>query len=203
MMRPALLIVLVGLVLSTPLQMPRAHARDGSLATQPIYRCLGPGGSTMFSGTPCSDDSLAQGTLPEVAAIGDRTPLHLCPLDPTELRARVGDAFLAHDINRLAGLMLWQGYGRHDAIARMQVLASAMRQGLLGIELGGKIMPPAPDVAPSGFFGAEASTAVPINATADADHSMPAPTHLRVSLDDGNELSFSIESDHGCWWLLP
>lgn len=202
-MRPALLIVLVGLVLSAPLQVPRANARDGSLAPQPIYRCLGPDGSTMFSGTPCSDDSLAQGALPEVAAIGDRTPLHLCPLDPAELRARVGDAFLAHDINRLAGLMLWQGYGRHDAIARMQVLTSAMRQGLLGVELSGKATPLAPDAAPSGFFGAEVSTAVPVNATANADNSTPAPTRLRISLDDGNELSFSIESDHGCWWLRP
>jgi hypothetical protein len=200
MMRPALLIVLVGFVLSAPLQVQRANARDGSLAPQPIYRCLGPDGSAMFSGTPCSEDSLAQGALPEVAAIGDRTPLHLCPLDPAELRARVGDAFLAHDINRLAGLMLWQGYGRHAAIARMQVLASGMRQGLLGIELSGKATPLAPAAGPSGFFGAEVSTAVPVKAT---DNSTLAPTRLRISLDDGNELSFSIESDHGCRWLLP
>jgi len=202
-MRPALLIVVVGLVLSAPLQVQRAHARGSSLAPQPIYRCLGPQGSAMFSGTPCNQDSLAQGALPEVAAIGDRTPLHLCPLDPGELRARVADAFAAHDINRLAGLMLWQGYGRHAAVARMQVLASAMRQGLLGIELDRVATPLAPDAAPGGFFGAEPGTAVPVDAAVDADPGTPAPTRLRISLDGGHELGFAIESDHGCWWLLP
>jgi hypothetical protein len=203
MMRQALLIVFVGLVLCAPLQARRARARDDALAPQPIYRCLGPDGSTMFSGTPCNQDSLAQGALPEVAAIGDRTPLHLCPLDPDELRARVADAFLAHDINRLAGLMLWQGYGKRAAIARMQALSSAMRQGLLAIDLRSRASPLAPVAEPGAFFGGDAGMAVRGNGPDLADGDAPVPTHLRISLDGGHELSLPIAGDHGCWWLLP
>ncbi len=183
MCRMSSLLLVVALALAPGCGVLRAQ----ELQPQPVYRCLGPGGSILFSGTPCRDDSLARGVLPERAAAGSGPPLHLCPLDADELRARVADAFLTHDVNRLSGLMLWRGYDAQDARARLQALAVAMRAGLTGITLE--------DDAPA----APLRSAVPDGAGTDG----PASPSLAVQLDDGTGLRFAVERDHGCWWLLP
>ena len=196
--RAAALLYLIALALAAAmLPAPRVQAAP-QLRAQPVYRCVGPDGSIMFSGTPCSMDSLARQALPVVAG-GDGPALHLCPLDVQELRARVGAAFLAQDVNRLAGLMLWQGYDDRAARARMRSLAAAMQGGLAGIEIDDAAPPPAVAQA-SGFFAAQVPASVPVRS---ADTDAAQPVQLRVLLEDGATISMGIIRDHGCWWLQP
>ena len=71
----AWLLLLPGLLLP-----PVALAQQ--VLPQPVFRCLGPDGSVLFSGTPCSDDSLARGAWPAPTSSSGAPPgLHLCPLD--------------------------------------------------------------------------------------------------------------------------
>lgn len=192
-MRPATSLALLALLGVIVVLLPEcgAAAQD-QIDAQPVYRCIGPDGSVMFSGTPCYADRLAQDTVGPADTTSAPLPGHLCPLNPNALRARVADAFLEHDINRLAGLMLWDGYGRRGALARIQSLADVMRHGLAGIELGGLaplVAMPDPTTTPMGQ---------PQGAATNLQ-----PTRLAITLDDGSTLDFVIEHDHGCWWLLP
>ena len=196
--RAAALLYLTALALAAAM-LPAARAQAAPrLHAQPVYRCVGPDGSIMFSGTPCSMDSLARQALPVVAG-GDGPALHLCPLDVQELRARVGAAFLAQDVNRLAGLMLWQGYDDRAARARMRSLAAAMQGGLAGIAIDDAAPPPAVAQA-SGFFAGRVPASVPVRS---ADTDAAQPVQLRVLLEDGAAISMGIIRDHGCWWLQP
>ncbi len=197
--RAAALLYPIALALAAAmLPAPRAQAAS-RLRAQPVYRCVGPDGSIMFSGTPCSMDSLARQALPVAASGGDGPALHLCPLDVQELRARVGAAFLAQDVNRLAGLMLWQGYDDRAARARMRSLAAAMQGGLAGIEIDDAAAPPAVAQA-SGLFAERVPASVSVRS---ADTGAPQPVQLRVLLEDGATITMGIIRDHGCWWLQP
>lgn len=192
-MRTATFLALLTLLGAAAALLPvRQAAGQGQIDAQPVYRCIGPDGSVMFSGTPCYADHLAQGTVTPADTVNTSLPGHLCPLDPDALRTRVGEAFLTHDINRLAGLMLWDGYSRRGALARIQSLTGVMRHGIAGIEL----------------TGLAAETAEPASASTTLAQSMDEatalqPTRLAITLDDGSNLDFVIERDHGCWWLLP
>ncbi len=184
----AWLLLLPGLLLP-----PVALAQQ--VLPQPVFRCLGPDGSVLFSGTPCSDDSLARGAWPAPTSSSGAPPgLHLCPLDADQLRQRVGAAFIAQDVNRLAGLMLWDGYGMRGARARMQQWMRVMQAGLVAVTLAGT--EPAED-----FFAPTPTQPDVAGDASDAGNADPAA--LRVDLDDGQQLDFAIVQAHGCWWLRP
>lgn len=167
-----------------------------ALEPQPVYRCVGPDGSTMFSGTPCSVDTLAR--QPPPMADADSSPVHVCPLDAGELDARVTTAFLDQDINQLSGLMLWQDYSPGAALADMRTLATAMRAGLAGVAIERAQPPPA--AAAVGPWNAPVPQAAFRPATGSPSS---IPVQLQVRLQDGRSVAFGIVSDHGCWWLEP
>ncbi len=192
-LEPPKVLLLALLALLGP--VPCAQALP-TLEPQPVYRCIGPDGSAMFSGTPCSVDALARQPLP-MAGQGP-SPAHVCALEASELDARVTRAFLDKDVNQLSGLMLWQDYSPMAALATMRTLAIVMRVGLAGVAIERAQPPPA------------AAALDPSNAPAQQAAFQPAsgssasiPVQLEVRLEDGRSVAFGIVSDHGCWWLEP
>jgi len=84
------------------------------------------------------------------------------------------DAFATRDPNRLAGLMLWHGYGHGAAVGDIRALAALVRQPLLQVQVSDG------DAAPAD------------NAAADT---------LQVQTSDGGNASFAIAREAGCLWL--
>ena len=84
-----------------------------------IHRCIGANGGAVFTDQPCAAlqaTPVSPGALPgNVTAPLAAPPPTLCAANPGELRQSVIDAFASRDANRLAGLMLWNGYGRGAA----------------------------------------------------------------------------------------
>jgi hypothetical protein len=189
-MRPttALLLLLIGcllLVRATPVA-----------AQNPIHRCIGANGSPVFTDQPC--DSMQATSVTAAAKPADASqpagpPQITCASDIGKLRQSVIDAFASHDANRLAGLMLWGGYGRGAAVADIRSLAALMRYPLL-------------DMGPAEEPPSAGSSANPL--ATDPAPAAPEPAHqliLHVAGNDadGNprELRFDIVRRSGCLWL--
>jgi hypothetical protein len=166
-------------------------------AQNPIERCVGANGSPVFTDQPCAALQ-ATALAPVAKPRGDSQPLEpppiLCAATRDELRQSVIDAFANHDANRLAGLMLWNGYGHGDAVADIRALGALVKQPLLG--LGPSRDPP--------LAGSD-SGSDPLASAASA----PAPASnqlvLQMAGNDGSgdprELRFDIVRHAGCLWL--
>lgn len=164
-------------------------------AQNAIHRCVDARGNPVFTDQPCSalQASPVQAAPPaaNVAAANAPVPLQTCAATDAELRQRVIDAFAARDPNRLAGLMLWRGYGHGAAVGDIRALGRLVRQPLLEIHLGGD----------SDDDPAAAASAGPPPAAASA----PPPAdelRLRTSAADGERSArFAIARQAGCLWL--
>jgi hypothetical protein len=114
----------------------------------------------------------------------------LCAATRDDLRQGVIEAFAQQDANRLAGLMLWNGYGKGAAIADIEMLAGLVRQPLLGIDFPGT---PAP----------ARSAAAPYPATVSA--APPAPMLVLDVADrtgtGARQWHFDLVHRAGCLWL--
>jgi hypothetical protein len=168
-------------------------------AQNPIHRCIGANGSPVFTDQPCSamQATSVNATVKSPDSIATAGPPPVtCAADVAELRKSVIDAFASHDANRLAGLMLWGGYGRGAAVADIRSLAATMRHPLL--DLGPADEPDEP---------AQASSATdPLASAAIPDAPAPARQlvlHVGGSDSDGSphELHFDIVRRSGCLWL--
>lgn len=171
-----------------------------------IHRCLGADGNPVFTDQPCAaldatpvarptplpvpHDETAAAT-PAVPA----TPATLCASNFAALKRAVLDAFASGDVNRLAGLMLWRGYGRKAAVADIAALKRAMREPLLDFD-------PAP-AAPSSPDDAQIAL-IP----ASSARAPPPREDLLVLHTAGNDgsgqphtLRFRIVRRSGCLWL--
>ncbi|UGB38541.1 DUF4124 domain-containing protein [Frateuria soli] len=106
-------------------------------AQSPIYHCIAADGHPVFTDRPCA--SLQATPAPASSATDPppslRPPAVTCAADVDQLRGAVIDAFANADANRLAGLMLWGGYGEHAAVTDIRELAALMRRPLVGIDL--------------------------------------------------------------------
>jgi len=177
-----------------------------AIAQNPIHRCIGADGGPLFTDQPCA---ALQGTAvsPASAATaggnGQLTePAHLlCAASLGALRQSVIDAFASRDANRMAGLMLWGGYGRSAAIADIRSLSSLMKQPLLDLS-------PTDDPAHAGSDppAPGSSSADPFDPNPPA--SAPAAGNqlvLHTAGMDGSgsphELRFDIVRRAGCLWL--
>lgn len=189
-MRPSSILLLQILML---LAVPAA-------AQTAIHRCIGANGSPVFTDQPCAALN-ATPVNPPTRAVDDAgmvAPPTLCAADRQALRQAVIDAFAERDANRLAGLMLWSGYGHAAAVADIRSLAALMRQPLLDIDPGSDPTPARP---------ASADTLDDPFAT----HTPPAPppaSHQLVLHTAGNDGSgtpherrFDIVRRAGCLWL--
>lgn len=188
MHRLATLLCLILLVYAAP-----------TAAQTPIHRCIGANGNAVFTDQPCAAlqaTPVSPGTRPgNVATPLAAPPPILCAASPGELRRSVIDAFASRDANRLAGLMLWDGYGRGAVIADIRSLAELMKQPLLDVDI------------PDGTAPAQAAS---IDAPLTTD-TPPAPPPagdrllLHTTGNDGSgsprELRFDIVRQAGCLWL--
>ncbi|MEP6898552.1 MAG: DUF4124 domain-containing protein [Rhodanobacter sp.] len=166
-------------------------------AQNPIHRCIGSNGSPVFTDQPCDAmqaTSVHAATRPLNDAASSQPPPLLCAARLADLRKSVIDAFADHDPNRLAGLMLWGGYGSGAAIADIRSLAALMRHPLL-------------DLGPSEDPAAASSAGDPFTEAAPTPAPAPSGTqlilHVAGSAADGSqrELRFDIVRRSGCLWL--
>ena len=108
-----------------------------ALAQSDIHHCIGANGGPVFTDQPCAAlhatpvSPSAANASPATAAV---SPANLCAASVDELRQSVIDAFARRDTVRLAGLILWDGYGTGAAIADIRALTALMRQPLLEVD---------------------------------------------------------------------
>ncbi len=181
----ALLIVLP----ASPLPAPAATAAVAQLQPQSIHRCIGRDGEPVFTAKPCADESLVMAPALAGSAAPAGPSLHLCPLSPQELRDRVALALQERDVNKLAGLMLWNGDTQRGAVDALRLLAVLVRQPVNDLALSS---------APSNAF-APTSAFAPANAASVA----AAPPQLTLTGQDGSSAVFTLSDIGGCWWLQP
>lgn len=160
---------------------PLAHAQRG----QPVYHCVGAHGEPVFSGQPCVNPV---NPAANVEANG-RGFGAVCATSPQALRQAIADAFASHDVNRLAGLILWRGMDQASARNALRSLATWLKQPLTGIAVASAAGPP--------FDGAQAFPA----ATAEGADAPPPPTGFEISTADGSTREFGVTEFGDCWWL--
>ena len=187
MIRSTVLLCFVALAWTTP----------GGAQTE-IHRCVGSNGSAVFTDQPCAalQATPVNPTAATAAnAVAPAAPPVLCAASLGQLRESVIDAFASRDANRLAGLMLWNGYGRGAAIADIRALGELMKQPLLDVDLPGDDGGPA-----SAASGDGAPYAGPAQAESVADQLV-----LHTGGNDGTgnprEIRFGIARQAGCLWL--
>ncbi|MGH8116201.1 MAG: DUF4124 domain-containing protein [Rhodanobacteraceae bacterium] len=163
---------------------PWAHAH--------IYRCIGAHGEPVFSGQPCANPIPTNARNPVTPDQGSDS---VCAGSPQQLRAAIAQAFAAHDVNRMAGLLLWRGLDEAAARATLHSLSAWVKQPLAGIAVARATGPPSlvsdpPPASSSDDF---------IVPTA----SLERPTGFVVSTGggDGSTRDFGITEIGGCWWL--
>jgi hypothetical protein len=158
-----------------------------------IHRCVGADGNALFTDQPCS--ALQATPLKPVAQPDSTAVPLLCAASLGALKQGVAEAFANHDANRMAGLMLWNGYGHGAAVADIRSLAAMMRESLLDFGRPGESM--AATAVPG--LDAPAGTAGPV-APAPGDRLV-----LHTTGSDGSgkphELRFTIVRRSGCLWL--
>jgi hypothetical protein len=171
-----------------------------------IHRCIGANGSAVFTDQPCA--ALQATPVSPAATHGNdippatAPPPTLCAASLGALRHSVIDAFASHDANRMAGLMLWSGYGRGAAIADIRSLDELMRQPLLDVDTPGD---PAPGSGPPAVAIATSSTSFAAPSTPPDPPPANAQLVLHTAGNDGSgsphELRFNVVSRAGCLWL--
>lgn len=185
-----LCLALLGLVLLT-------WGTPGQAQSQ-IHRCIGANGGAVFTDQPCAALQATPVSPADAAASPSPTagpPPVLCAASVDELRQSVIDAFARRDTVRMAGLILWDGYGRGAAIAGIRSLASLMKQPLLGVDTPAQ---PAVSALPDSddFFPPPVSSVAPQPTDQLVLHTAGDGTG-----DTASEWRFDIVRQAGCLWL--
>lgn len=155
-----------------------------------IHRCIGSNGNPVFTDQPCAP---MQASAVRASPTPEGAPPMLCAASRDDLRQGVIAAFAQQDANRLAGLMLWNGYARGAVIADIQALASLVRQPLMGIDFPGD-PPPA------------TSAEMPYPIAAEPTSAAPSAPMLVLEVADrtgtgARQRRFDLVRRAGCLWL--
>lgn len=175
-------------------------------AQNAIHRCVGADGNPVFTDRVCADVQ-ATPTRPAATPAGAAAPAPgepppiLCAANLDELKQGVVDAFATRDANRLAGLMLWGGYGSRAVVADIRSLRTLMERPLLDIT------EPAPlataSDSPDALPAPTGTAASPATAAGDPAHALV----LRTAASDGTgiaqETYYAVVRSSGCLWLRP
>jgi hypothetical protein len=187
MLRLAALLCLILLACAAP-----------TAAQTPIHRCIGANGGAVFTDQPCAAlqaTPVSPNAPSAQTAATPAAPPVLCAAGPGELRQSVIDAFASRDANRLAGLMLWDGYGRGAAIADIRSLAELMKQPLLDVDIP-NASAPAQSASSDDPFASGAAPAPP-----SAGNQLVLHTAGNDGSGSPRELRFDIVRQAGCLWL--
>jgi hypothetical protein len=173
----------------------------GGDSGQPVHRCVGGHGETVFSGLPCAAtgtasasaeaSGLAVAAAPAGGPGGAPDAARACAASRDELRERVAAAIALRDANTLAGLMRWRGVGAGTADRRLRTLRDLVKRPLLAIEAD--TGDDAFDVAGPGW-----------SADAEDAEDTEEVLHVRTGsgADDGvREHTFGVSLLEGCYWL--
>lgn len=110
-------------------------------------------------------------------------------------------AFAARSPNRLAGLMLWNGYGRDAVVADIRSLGNLMQRPLLDIDEMSSAAEPPPQAGDIDNPSAT-SVATPVAPATPAGNGQLV---VRTGADDGSgvarETRFDVVRRSGCLWL--
>jgi hypothetical protein len=198
MVRSTALLCLILLTLASPAR-----------AQTEIHRCIGANGGAVFTDQPCAAlqaTPITPGTPKASTTPLSTPPPTLCAASREALRQSVIDAFAVRSANRLAGLMLWSGYGRSSVIADIRSLNELMKQPLLDVDIpdGEATTPDAP--ATAGLAGISAD---PFASPVPTDLPPPMPGGdqlvLHTAGNDGSgsphERRFAVMHRAGCLWL--
>lgn len=121
-MRSALLV----LTLLAALPWAAAHAD--------VRRCVLPDGTTVFTDQRC-DAIGAQPGIPSAPSTPQlRSYRPACPRTLRDLAFEVSASVESHDVNRLAGVYLWSGYGTREGYALMDRLQAIVDRPLVDLQ---------------------------------------------------------------------
>lgn len=193
-------------------------ARAAEPQTGSIHHCVDASGQLVFTDRSCADMHSVPAPPPESASTAPMVtstgaaasqflapPPVLCATSREQLKQQLVDSFAARDANRLAGLMLWSGYGKRAVVSSIESLARLMKRPLLDLENGGgndaEPLPDASDVYdPNQPLGSVLTT-----------QPAPPPERNRNQLtletvsDDGSgqpqKTHFAVIRQSGCYWL--
>lgn len=196
-------------------------ARAAGPQTGGIHHCVDASGHPVFTDRRCADmQAVPAPTTPSpsssapmvVSTSGGAPSVPLAPLpvlcasSREQLRQQLVDSFAARDANRLAGLMLWRGYGKRGVVSSIESLARLMKRPLLDVAIGdGQDAGSPPE--PTDIYDAS-------QPLGDIVAAQPAPPPSRVdddrltvetASDDGSgeprQTHFAIARQSGCFWL--
>lgn len=118
-----------------------------------------------------------------------------CAGSPRALRQAIAGAFETHDVNRLAGLILWRGMDQASARATLRSLATWLKQPLTGIAIAYAAGPPFADTGPlSGISAGDPASGMSVA-------SPPSGFEISTGGGDGSSRGFGVTEFGGCWWL--
>lgn len=170
------------------------------MAQGAIHRCVDANGNPVFTDRTCASQHATRVTpsaaVPTSHNAPPMPPATLCAATLPALKKAVIDAFAGRDPNRLAGLMLWGGYGHHAVVADIRWLGQLMQQPLLGIHVVG---------------GDDDAGDAPASTTSTAGEPSVVPSTapaLVLSTSDAAggpppQSTFPVVARAGCLWLRP
>lgn len=175
-----------------------------AMAQTAIHRCIGANGGAVFSDQPCAalqatPVGAAMPAATATATVPTATPI-LCAASIGKLRQSIIEAFAKHDANRLAGLILWDGYSQSSATGDIRSLDELMKESLLDVSMPGtsgtsRVPAPAPSLG-----------GIELDPFATATAPAPTPDGSQLVLHTmGNagsqERHFNLVRRAGCLWL--
>lgn len=188
------------------------------MAQTDIHHCIDANGQALFSDQTCAanqatvfkptekpvvspletpDDGTAATSLSAPTEPTEPPPI-LCAATFKKLRRSVIEAFAHRNPNRMAGLMLWNGYGSETAVANIRSLTALMHQPLLDAEATSD-----DDNAADPVDGLKPPSTDPTDEAPADGNAIVLHLAGNDSSGDPRELRYAVVRRSGCLWLRP